>query len=263
MRFAVSCPNAGDPARLVALAQDSERAGWDGFFVWDHLHLVRAMALDLHDPWVLLGAVAHATQRLRIGALVTPVARRRPWKLAKEIVTLDHLSGGRVTVGVGLGWPDDDDFGAFGEPAAPAARAAVYDEGLDLLDRLLRGGPVRSAGPTYAIDVDLHPGPVQRPRPPVWVAAMSAGRPLARAARYDGVALASGDGEPVTPDDVARLVAALPAHGHPFDVIVPWAPAHAPVRYYEAGATWLVAGCWPEDDWFDGLEAWARRGPGA
>ena len=146
--------------QLVALAVTAERAGWDAFFLWDHLHLVRALALDVHDPWVVLGAAAHATDQLSLGTLVTPVARRRPWKLAKEITTLDHLSGGRVVVGVGLGWPNDDDFGAFGEPADELARADVYDEGLDLLDRFLRGGPVRADGSTYHVDAEMRPAQI-------------------------------------------------------------------------------------------------------
>ena len=139
------------------MAKAAEDGGWDGFFLWDHLHFVRAMQLDIVDPWVTLGAIAHATSRLRIGAMVTPLPRRRPWKLAKEIVTLDHLSAGRVIVGVGLGFPPDDEFAAFGEPSDNASRAALLDEGLVVLEGCLRGGGFRHQGPAYNVDVDLHP----------------------------------------------------------------------------------------------------------
>src|SRR5919106_1748266 len=120
MRFALSMPNAGDPAALVELAAAADRAGWDGFFLWDHIH-----ALPATDPWVVLGAIAVRTRTVRLGTLVTPPARRRPWKLAKEVCTLDHLSGGRAILGVGLGLPADAEFGAFGEPAEARAHAAM------------------------------------------------------------------------------------------------------------------------------------------
>ena len=262
MRFAVSAPNVGSPTRLVALAVAAERAGWDAFFLWDHLQLVRALALDVHDPWVVLGAIAHATDRIALGTLVTPVARRRPWKLAKEITTLDHLSGGRVVVGVGLGWPNDDDFGAFGEPAVERARADVYDEGLDLLDRFLRGGPVRADGPTYHVDADLRPAAMQQPRPPIWVAVMlSNARTVGRAARFDGVVPITPDATPMTPDAVAALVARI-GRTDGYDVVVPRAEGVPADEYAAAGVTWLVEGTWPEDGWMADLAARVERGPG-
>lgn len=262
MRFAVSAPNVGDPTQLVELAVAAERTGWDACFLWDHLQLVRALALDVHDPWVVLGAIAHATSRLSLGALVTPVARRRPWKLAKEITTLDHLSGGRAIVGVGLGWPNDDDFEAFGEQADERARADVYDEGLDLLDRLLRGGPVHADGLTYRVDADMRPAPVQQPRPPIWVAVMVPNtRTLARAARFDGVVPITPDATPMTPDAVAALVARI-GRTDDYDVVVPRADGVPAAEYAAAGVTWLVEGTWPEDDWMADLAARVERGPG-
>ena len=262
LRFAVSTPNVGDPSRLVALAATAEEAGWDAFFLWDHLQLVRALALDVHDPWVVLGAVAHATTRLRLGTLVTPVARRRPWKLAKEITTLDHLSGGRAIVGTGLGWPNDDDFGAFGEPADERARAAVYDEGLDLLDRCLRAGPVRVDGATFHVDADVRPATVQRPRPPIWVAVMAPNaRTIGRAARFDGVVPITPDASPMTPDALAALVASVGRRDASYDVVVPRAEGVSVADYDAAGATWLVEGTWPEGDWMDDLAARVAAGP--
>jgi hypothetical protein len=130
MRYGVSVPNVGDPARLLDLAVTCESAGWDGFFLWDHLQLDATVRPPALDPWVLMGAIAATTSTVRLGALVTPVARRRPWKLAKEITTLDHLSGGRLIVGVGLGVPPDAEYAAFGESPDPRVHAAKLDEGL-------------------------------------------------------------------------------------------------------------------------------------
>ena len=90
MHHGISAPNAGSPTQLVTLAVDAEQAGWDGFFLWDHLQFIKAAGIALADPIVTLGAIAQATSTIRIGAVVTPVPRRRPWKLAKEITTLDH-----------------------------------------------------------------------------------------------------------------------------------------------------------------------------
>ena len=98
MRFGMSVPNAGDPAQLVDLAVTAEEAGWDGFFLWDHLQLDAVRRPPMHDPWVLLGAIAARTSRVRLGTMITPIPRRRPWKLAKEITTLDHLSAGFLLI---------------------------------------------------------------------------------------------------------------------------------------------------------------------
>jgi alkanesulfonate monooxygenase SsuD/methylene tetrahydromethanopterin reductase-like flavin-dependent oxidoreductase (luciferase family) len=130
MRYAVNVPNFedySDVRTVAALATDAEAAGWDGFFVWDHLAFVKALKLRIADPWVLLTGVALATERLRLGPMVTPLARRRPWKLARETVTLDRLSGGRLVLGVGLGEPPEDEYGSFGEPTDPVVRAARFE----------------------------------------------------------------------------------------------------------------------------------------
>ena len=185
MRYGLSLPNVGPATELVRMASTAEANGWDGVFLWDHLHLSRQLRLDIVDPWVMLGAFAQATGRVRLGALVTPLARRRPWKVAKEVVTLDHLSGGRAIVGVGLGEPPDDDFAAFGDPADARERAALLDDGLAVLDGLLAGAPFTHDGPRYHVDADFLPAPVQQPRPPIWVAGvLPHRRPFERARRW-------------------------------------------------------------------------------
>src|SRR4051812_39329705 len=145
-----------DPATLADLARAAEERGWDGFFLWDHVNYrppVRAVA----DAWISLAAIAVATERLRLGPLVTPLSRRRVQKVARETVTLDHLSRGRLTFGVGLGSDRNGELEPFGEVIDPRERAKLLDEGLQRLSDFWGG--------------EFEPAPVQSPRIPVWVAA--------------------------------------------------------------------------------------------
>lgn len=258
MRYAISVPPGGRAHDLVACALAAERTGWDGFFLWDHIYVADGM--PLHDPWVVLGAVAAATGRVRLGALVTPVARRRPWKLAKEIITVDHLSGGRVVVGAGLGIPDSE-FTAFGETADPRARAAALDEGLVLLDGFLRGDEVVHDGALYHVRARLTPGSVQRPRPPIWVAATwPHRRPLRRAARYDGVfALGLGAAGGLPPEHLAEIRQLL---GPDADIVVPYDSPASPRELADAGATWyVVSPPEPGEDWLAQFTRRVEQGP--
>src|SRR5215211_309557 len=131
MRYAINMPHFGpfgDPRRLAELAREAEQAGWDGFFLWDHL--LFEQPLPMVDPWVAMAAMAMTTERIKLGALVTPLPRRRPRKLAREIVTLDHLSNGRLIVGVGIGGDWWGEYSAFGESPDDKLHAAMLDEGL-------------------------------------------------------------------------------------------------------------------------------------
>src|SRR3954452_15145247 len=123
-----------EPALVAELAARAEARGWDGFFVWDHV-AYREPVRSVADPWVTLAAVAVPTSRVLLGPMVTPVARRRPHQLAREAVTLDHLSGGRLVLGVGLGSERTGEFdpARFGEEGEPRARARLLDEGLERL----------------------------------------------------------------------------------------------------------------------------------
>ena len=258
MRYAVNVPNFedyGDARTVAGLAADAEAAGWDGFFVWDHLAFVKAWRLRIADPWMLLTAVALATERLRLGPMVTPLARRRPWKLARETVTLDRLSGGRLVLGVGLGEPPEDEYGTFGEPTDPVVRAAKLDEGLEVLTGLWSGETVSFQGRHYQVDqVALQPTPVQRPRIPIWVAgAWPRLGPLRRAARFDGSCPlkvdAQGELAVLEPEELRELLAVVHRHradpAAPFDVLLggttPPDPAAARAMLEplaEAGMTW-------------------------
>src|SRR5438067_11246278 len=146
MRYGVSMPNFadyGDVHTLVELAREAEAAGWDGFFLWEHMIFWRDLRMPIVDPWVALAAIAAGTERIRLGPMVTPVARRRPWKLAREAVSLDHLSGGRLILGVGLGDPADADFGVFGEETDAKVRARARGEARGVRGAVWRGAAFR------------------------------------------------------------------------------------------------------------------------
>jgi alkanesulfonate monooxygenase SsuD/methylene tetrahydromethanopterin reductase-like flavin-dependent oxidoreductase (luciferase family) len=262
----VSAPNAGDPATLVELAVLAERHGWHGFALWDHLQFTVEMQLDLHDPFTVLGAAAHATERISLGTLVTPLARRQPWEVAKQLVTLDHLSRGRAFLGVGLGEPPDADFAAFGLDDDAVVRAERLDEALDLVGDLIAGKAVGHSGRHWQVAAQLKPPSVQRPRPPVYVAGVwPHRRPLLRAARWDGYCPIGVD-EPVTAEATTAAVSQLAEAGAPIDAgfevfafAFPGGPS--PQEYADAGATWIVASVWPESGWQDDLRAQILEGP--
>ena len=255
MRYAFFLPNFGpfgDTEALIELARDAEVSGWDGFFIWDHIQLDGADTGPIVDPWVALTAVADATSSIRIGTMITPVARRRPWKLARETVTLDRISGGRLNIGVGLGYPPEDEFGTFGEETDDRVRAAKLDEGLDILDRLWSGEKFDYDGEHYKISgAQFLPRPEQQPRIPVWCGGWWPNlRPFRRAARWDGVApeLAPAGGTP-TPAQVREIAAYVKEHGarDPFDIAVNGYsdPDNGPeagsiAEYEDAGLTWWM-----------------------
>ena len=171
MRFGLFIPIFGDYADarvLASLAREAETSGWEGFFLWDHVFT--DWPDRLIDPWVALTAIALNTEHIRLGTLVTPLPRRRPWKLARETVSVDHLSRGRLTLGVGLG-VNIEEFDYLGEPRDLKVRAAMLDEGLEILTGLWQGKAFHYTGKHYQIQEALFmPSPVQNPRIPIWVA---------------------------------------------------------------------------------------------
>jgi alkanesulfonate monooxygenase SsuD/methylene tetrahydromethanopterin reductase-like flavin-dependent oxidoreductase (luciferase family) len=215
-----------DPRTLVELAEVAEERGWDGFFLWDHI-AYRAPVRAVADPWVALAAIACATEKLRLGPMVTPLSRRRVQKVARETVTLDRLSDGRLTFGVGLGSPDNNELEPFGEEVDARKRAALLDEGLKRLTEFWGG--------------EFEPAPVQQPRIPVWVAARWPNRrPVRRAARWDGLFVIDLPG-PDAVEELAREVGDLRAgNDEPFELVVE-IPIGADAAPWEAaGATWIL-----------------------
>lgn len=273
MRYGVSVPPIGDVETLVGLGVEADRAGWDGFFLWDHIRLFDE-PVPVFDPWVVLAAIAVRTERVGLGTLVTPVARRRPWKLARETVTLDRLSGGRTILGVGLGYPPDLEFTRLGEDPGDRVRAEKLDEGLEVLTRLWSGDRVSFEGRHFRIDdTRFLPTPVQYPRIPVWVAGVWPSRaPFRRAARWDGVVpIRAGEGDEefgeLTPDELAEIMTVIRQHrtgtGR-FDVVVGGIGLDpVEMRAFEAvGATWYLPDAGVRGPgWEDAMLALLRDGP--
>ena len=242
------------------MAAAADEAGWAGVFVWDHLRWIVALELDVHDPWSLLAVMAVRTGRVRLGTCVTPVPRRRPQVLAKQVVTLDHLSRGRAMLGVGLGEPPDADFADFGDEDDPALRAGRLDEGLAVLDGLLRGDRVDHDGKHFRVHAEMLPLPVQRPRPPIFVAGIAPHRrPLERALRWDGFFPIGSQGL-LGPEELAHYVGAVERPAG-WDLFAALTDDHDTTEFEAVGVTWRVQGAWPTGDWVAELTARIVDGP--
>ena len=269
MRYGFIVTN-GDPRTIAELAREAEAAGWDGVFYWDGICVGD---MNTYDPWVVMAAMAMRTERVRIGAMLTPPARRRPWKLARESATLDHLSGGRLVMPVGLGATDDGGFSKVGEPVDRKVRAELLDESLEILTGLWSGEPFSYEGRHYRLEeMTFLPPPVQRPRVPIWVVgAWPSKKSMNRALRYDGLLAYTTRGE-VTPDDIRAMRAHVDenrAEETPFDIV--WegeTPGDDPERaasivrpFAEAGATWWMESPWTPPNEPDDLRVRIRQGP--
>jgi alkanesulfonate monooxygenase SsuD/methylene tetrahydromethanopterin reductase-like flavin-dependent oxidoreductase (luciferase family) len=260
MHYGIFLPPFGpcaDVDTLATVAAEAEAAGWEGFFLWDDV--TTSQPLPVADPWIALTAIALRTHTLRLGALVTPLPRRRPWKVARETVTLDRLSHGRLIVGVGQGvgpaeWDD------LGEETDPKVRAAMLSEGLDILTGLWSGEPFHYDGSHYHIrNAQFLPRPVQSPRIPVWMGGTWPFKaPFRRAAAWDGVFPLGRDldfTDMLAPEDVLaarsytleqRAQAGLPET--PFEVVhAGISPGTDPERdrvlaqaYAAVGVTWWL-----------------------
>ena len=257
MRYGISVPNFGDYGNtetLIRLAQAAEAGGWDAVFLWDHIQIGH-WAGDMVDPWVAMTAMAMATESLVVGPMVTPLPRRRPAKLAREAVTLDWLSSGRLILGVGIGWPPDIDFGHFGDAEDNRVRGAQLDEGLEVLTGLWSGERFDHTGEHYTvINARFTPMPYQRPRIPIWVGGMWPHKPaFRRAARWDGVYPIMVDEaynftpmDPVTFAEILEFVADHRTIGTPFDAVAGGSlideanGSRVVTTWAEAGATWWV-----------------------
>lgn len=251
-----------DPREVARLAADAEEAGWDGCFVWDQL-CWRAPVRQVADPWIALAAIATATRRLRLGPMVSTPARRRPAKLARETATLDRLSEGRLTLGVGLG---SDRFAGelsrTGEELDDRLRGQMLDESLAILAAAWSGEPVRHRGEHYTVDgIAFLPRPVQRPGVPVWAAGFPGNaKPIRRAARLDGFFPANLE----HPDQLAEVVDTLTelrdGEMDSYDIAVGLPLGVDPEPYARAGATWWL----PEFDpgvRLDTVRGVLREGP--
>ncbi|HEY7781588.1 MAG TPA: LLM class flavin-dependent oxidoreductase [Ktedonobacterales bacterium] len=262
MRYGFIIP-AGDIDEIAGMARDAEDAGWDGVFYWDGIYI--ADMGRMWDPWVTLAAMALRTERVRIGVILTPLSRRRPWKVARETVTVDHLAHGRLVLPVGLGALEDGGFSRVNEITDRKARAERLDEGLDILTGLWSGAPFSYQGKHFQLqEMTFVPPPVQRPRIPIWVAgAWPRAKSMDRVARYDGLlpSKIADDGtfQDVTPDDIQAMRTYITEHRAlttPFDIVMEGeTPGDDPARaaaivrpFAEAGATWWTESMWSARD---------------
>ena len=242
MRRGLSVPifdELADPRLLADLAVAAEAAGWDGFFVWDHV-LYRPPVVAATDPWIAMAAIAAATSRIELGPMVTPLARRRPWIVARQALALDRLSGGRFVLGLGLGLDTSgQELSRFGEELDDRRRAAMLDEGLAVLTGLLRGEAVQHRGEHYVVDAPpFLPGPVRPGGIPMWLGARWPNRrPLERAFRHDGVFLIDTD----DPASITGIVERAAGLGRRFEVVVEGRPGADVGRWEAAGAAWWLA----------------------
>jgi alkanesulfonate monooxygenase SsuD/methylene tetrahydromethanopterin reductase-like flavin-dependent oxidoreductase (luciferase family) len=275
VRFAIDFPISGeysDPCLLAALARESEDSGWDGCFVWDHIQV--GQGEPVADAWIALAAIAAATERIRLGPLVTPLFRRHPWKVARESVTLDHLSRGRLILGVGLGSDAFGEISTLDGPLDDRIRAEMLDEALAIITGLWRGERFSFAGRHYRIEqAQFLPTPLQSPRIPLWIAGTWPRKaPFRRAARFDGAVPVKGDFKSsLTSADTARLVdfvrrfrigdrhfdivqfgTTTGDNGQDRQIVTPYA---------RAGATWWVESIAPERQPLPEVRERIRRGP--
>ena len=266
----------GDIEQLVEYARIAEEEGWEGIFLEDYIVYWGAQGLT-YDPWLALTAIALRTQRARLGMTVTPLPSRLPWKLAREAITLDHLSHGRLILGFGLG--DAQDM-HFGEATDVKQRAEILDEGLDILAGLMSGQPFSYRGKHYTVnEITFSPGPLQTPRIPIWLGGFWPRKaPALRAARWDGFCPAKvpdehGDGY-IKPADIRTIKTFIEGHrssAAPFDIAAggnspgdDLAKARAHVEpYSEAGATWWIEFVLPDPGEAEQALTRIKQGPPA
>jgi alkanesulfonate monooxygenase SsuD/methylene tetrahydromethanopterin reductase-like flavin-dependent oxidoreductase (luciferase family) len=279
MQYGVNLPITVDAHTLARLATEVEAAGWDGVFVWDCLS---GSAEDepgkqaIYDPWIALAAIALSTRRVRLGTMVIPLSRRRPWKVARETVTLDHLCQGRLILPVGLAAAGDWGFSKVGEEMDRTIRAERLDDGLAILVGLWRGHTFSYIGHHYQVqEMTFVLPPVQQPRIPIWVVgAWPRRKSQRRALQWDGILstkmLEDGSFAEMTPADTQELKTFLEQHrprGTPFEIVMegetlgsdPVAATAQLQPLAQAGVTWWIEAVWATPETQGGVEGMKKR----
>lgn len=250
--FLANVGEYADAELLVDWGVEAENAGWDGVFFADHLHYRNE--IGFLDPWIILSGLATRTTSITLGSWITAVPRRLPWQLARELATLDHLSGGRVILGAGLGAPPEDytDYGIEYDPVTLATR---LDESLDVIDGLWSDGPFSYDGEVFTItDVDLRPKPVQSPRIPIVLGGRwPAKKPLQRGARWDGIMpIAPESPYQLSPEDLRGCVEYYHSvsTGAPGEIFVVYSGVGSRDEFVtdcsELGVTWILESVTPD-----------------
>jgi len=277
MKYGFVIPG-GDVRDFGELAAEAEAAGWDGMFVADGLDIgfKPDEPFPWFDPWVALAAMAVATQQIKLGTFITPVSRRRPWKLAREVSTLDQLSNGRMILGVGLGAAQDDGgFYKVGEATDLKVRAQLLDEGLSIMDGLWKGKTVDFKGLHYRVNkMKMLPRPVQKPRIPVWVVGVwPKQKSMMRVLRWDGLIPQPSGATPETKvkvslfEDVRKYIDEHHPRPAKFDIIsggtTPGGNSKRAAQkvkpFAKAGATWWLEHMWEGDP--QELKTRLKQGP--
>lgn len=262
----------GSAEQHLNLAREAEQAGWDGVFTWDGISVGET---ETFDPWAMLGAMATVTERVTLGAMIFPLARRRPWKVAREAITVDHLSHGRLVMPVGLGAADDGGFSRVNTDSTDRkVRAQQLDECLEILDLAWSGKAFSYAGEHYQVaDLVFRPKPVQQPRIPIWtVAQWPSEKSMSRAAKWDGILPTMAGNAEIFPETIAEIKAWIEAHrddDQPFDIVLEGVTdgndaastrdTLAPLA--DAGVTWWIESRWESTDTPEVLLEPVRQGP--
>jgi alkanesulfonate monooxygenase SsuD/methylene tetrahydromethanopterin reductase-like flavin-dependent oxidoreductase (luciferase family) len=250
-----------NPDLLVELAIDAERSGWDGFFLWDHLKY-GSRVRDILDPYICLSAIAAATSTMELGVMVTPLVRRRPAVLARQAVTLDHVSHGRVILGFGIGDDFAGELSSFGDEVDAKVRGQMLTEGLEVLTDLMSGEPVNHEGEFYrASEVRYLPVAVRPGGIPIWLAARWPNpAPLRRAAKYQGV-FVIGLSDPADIAELRRRLSESGADLEHFDIVVLGAVGDDVSAWDEVGVTWRLAQIGPFEIEFAAVREAVLAGP--
>jgi len=273
--FGIYIANYGitnDPQDYIELAILSENNGWEGFFLWDHIFLSSNKTLPVLDPWIILSALAVKTKRIKLGTTVTPLARRRPWIVAKEVTTLDHLSKGRIILGVGLG--NDPEFSDFGENTNPLIRSEKLDESLHILRGLWANEPFKFNGKHFNIkEVDFFPKPFQE-KIPIWVGGnWPYKKPFQRAAHHDGIfPLKAGSDDALSPSEYKEIIKYIKYYRSSldsYDIVKPFISTGLDKEddwsfnnnFLDIGITWFVELIYPGRDSLDNIKKIISRGP--
>ena len=278
LRFGLYVPNFGksaEPSVISEMAVEAEKAGWDGFFLWDHL-VESNLRVPLYDSFTLLAAMAVKTKRIRIGTTVTPLPRLKPWIVARQTVSLDHLSNGRLILGVGLGGQESCDYGRFNEAEDNRALAEKLDESLDIIIGLWSGKQFSYTGKHYSLKPGIFvPPPKQKPRIPIWVAGLWPRKaPFRRAANWDGVIPLRYPGRLMKPEDLSKAVAYVKSFRdgkEPFDIAsIGWTTGINRERnsekvksFAEAGMNWWLESLYTKRDSPEKMRRRIRLGPPA
>ncbi len=276
LRYGLYMPNFGrgaTPRILAKLAGDAEKHGWDGFYLWDHL-VEYEKRTPIYDSFTSLAAIALKTESLRLGTTVTPVAKSKPWILARQTVALDHLSNGRLTLGVGLGGRETTDYARFGEHSEEHVLARKLDESLEVITGLWTGKPFQYSGKYYTVKRSVFlPGPVQEPRIPIWVAGFWPRKaPFRRAAKWDGTIPLRLPEKLVNTKDIREIIQYVEKNRRTrpaFDVVkIGWTSARNRRKdwkkvepFVEAGITWWLESLYTKQDFPDKLRSRIRKGP--